>query len=764
MAVSEQIAERAAQLREELRLHIYRYNVLNDPIITDAEYDKLFHELVALEEEHPELRTPDSPTQRVGSDLDTDFAKVQHPAPILSLANAFSGDDLLKWEERNQRRLGDETTFSYVLEPKLDGLSIVITYENGLLTTAATRGNGEMGDDVTANVKTINTVPLRIPADPNSTLQAPARLVVRGEVLFLKEDFETLNHEQEAKGLPQYVNARNTASGSLKQKDSRITAQRALTAYLYDIVDSEGVEVDSEWELLEYMRGLGFNIVADAKSYPTLSSVIPHLDGWEARRHDLPYEIDGLVIKVNDLSQKRELGISGKDPRGAIAYKFPAEEGTTELVGVTVNIGRTGKVTPTAQLEPIYLGGVTVSNASLHNYDLIEQLDIRMGDRVVIKRSGDVIPYVIGPVTGARDGDETPIAPPQTCPFSDDALVSPDGAVDLFCPNPKCPERVFRSLEFFVSRGAMDIDGMGPQTIQALIEANLIEDEADIFYLQADPIVALEGFADKKVENMLAAIEIAKQRPLAQLIAALGVDGVGSTVAALLTERFKTMDDLVQLASAVQAAETEMLALGQPFNATSDTLEGQLPDVKRARDRLNNPLVDLASRYVDVEPDKLESRLARLLKPLLAIAPEDAPSTQALAEALHNLIIAAKPLLTIEGLGPILVRNIVVWFGDDHHQTLLRKMSDAGVNMQAEETEQASTTLEGKKFVLTGSMSVPRDEIKDLIEAHGGSVSGSVSKRTDYVVVGEKPGSKASKAEQLGITILSEADLRAMIN
>ncbi|MEL6527189.1 MAG: NAD-dependent DNA ligase LigA, partial [Chloroflexota bacterium] len=438
---------------------------------------------------------------RVGSDLDSDFDKVQHAAPILSLSNAFDADDLQKWEDRNQKLLPDNVELNYVLEPKLDGLSIVLTYENGVLVTAATRGNGEAGDDVTLNVKTINTVPLRIPADPDSTLSAPERLVVRGEVLFLKEAFEALNEEQQAKGLPEYVNARNTASGSLKQKDSRITAERDLTAYIYSIVDSDGVEVGNETGVLDYLTQMGFYIVPETSHYPTLSHIIPHLSEWEARRHDLPFEIDGLVIKINNLAIQRELGVSGKDPRGATAYKFPAEEGTTELIGVTVNVGRTGKITPTAQLEPIYLGGVTVSNASLHNYDLIQQLDIRMGDRVVIKRSGDVIPYVIGPVEGARDGDEAPIEMPQTCPFSGDELIRPEGAVDLFCPNPRCPERVFRSLEFFVSRGAMDIDGMGPSTIEALISADLIQDEADIFYLQAEPILELEGFGDKKVEN-----------------------------------------------------------------------------------------------------------------------------------------------------------------------------------------------------------------------------------------------------------------------
>ncbi len=759
--MAENVEQRAAQLRNELNQHIYRYHVLNDPIITDAEYDRLFHELVAIESEHPELRTPDSPTQRVGNDLNEDFPKVQHPAPILSLSNAFDEEDLRNWEKRNRRLAGEDATFEYVVEPKLDGLSVVITYIDGLLTTAATRGNGDIGDDVTANIRTVNSIPLRIPLDSDSPHEAPPRLVVRGEVLFLKEDFERLNREQETKGLPRYVNARNTASGSLKQKDSRITAERALTAYIYDIVDSDGLLLDKETEILDFLTEMGFYVVPGAEFYPNLSQVIPQLPTWEARRDDLPFEIDGLVLKLNDVNLRRELGVVGKDPRGATAYKFRAEEGTTDLLGVTVNIGRTGKVTPTAQLEPIYIGGVTVSNASLHNYDLIEQLDIRLGDRVVIKRSGDVIPYVIGPVPGARDGSEQPIMPPEICPFSEDTLVRPEGAVDLFCPNPKCPERVFRSLEFFVSRGAMDIDGMGPQTIKALIDAGLIEDEADIFYLQTEQIIGLEGFAEKKVENLLASIEAAKQRPLSQLIASLGIDGVGTTVAQLLTERFKHVDDLVQCANDIQQAEAEFRELARTFEGTRDTLEGQLPDVKRARLRIENPLVQLAPRYVDAE--NLETRLNRLLKPLLELAPEDAPDSGVIAQKLHRLIEAAKPLLSMDGLGPILVRNIVDWFADEHRQTLLKKMRDAGVNMQAEEQEQAGTALEGLTFVLTGTMSEPRDTIKDLIEQYGGKVTGSVSKKTSYVVVGENPGSKAEKAATLGVPTISETDLREMV-
>ena len=762
MTASEAIQDRAAELREELNYHIYRYYILKDPIITDPEYDKLYHELVQIEDEYPDLRTSDSPTQRVGSDLEADFPKVQHAAPILSLSNAFSSDDLQQWEQRNLKILDTDLSLDYVLEPKLDGLSIVITYRNGVLETAATRGNGELGDDVTQNVRTINTVPLRIPADPKSDLTPPPYLVVRGEVLYHKDDFEALNQEQEVKGLPKYINARNTASGSLKQKDSRVTAERPLTAYIYSIVASEGLSLDTEQSILDYLQAMGFNIVTETEHVDNLDSVVGRLDTWENKRHDLPFEIDGLVIKINDLGVQENLGVSGKDPRGATAYKFPAEEATTDLLGVTINIGRTGKVTPTAQLEPVFLTGVTVSNASLHNYDLIEQLDIRMGDKVTIKRSGEVIPYVIGPVLGARDGDEESILPPEKCPFCDTKLVRPEGAVDLFCPNPKCPERVFRSLEFFVSRGAMDIEGMGPSTIQALIEADLISDEADIFYLKNEQIIDLEGFADKKVQNLLDSIQTAKDRPLAQLISALGIDGVGTIVANTLTDNLHTMDSLVAISEKVKASEQTFIDLSQPLINTENHLEGQLPDVKKARKRLRNPLVELAPRYIDGA--NLETRLARTLKPILEIAPADAPSLDELTTTLNDLIEAARPLLTIEGFGAILVRNVVEWFADEHHQALLTKMRDAGVNMEAEEQVQAGTSLENLKFVLTGTMSVSRDDIKALIEAYGGKVSGSVSSKTDYVVVGDNPGSKADKATKLNVPTISEADLRNMLD
>ncbi|MGQ9888054.1 MAG: NAD-dependent DNA ligase LigA [Aggregatilineales bacterium] len=671
MSETDKLAQRAAWLRDTLHEHNYRYFVLNDPVITDAEYDRLYHELKQLEEEHPELITPDSPTQRAGSDLSEEFPKVRHAAPVLSLSNAFSADDLLAWEERNRKLLPTGVRLDYVLEPKLDGLTVVLTYQNGLLTQAATRGNGEIGDDVTPNVRTIRTVPLRIPVQADGP-RPPERLVVRGEVLFLKTDFQALNQRQREAGLPLYVNARNTASGTLKQKDSRVTASRPLTAYVYDVLDAVGIRLDNEWEMLGYLREMGFNIPPGCAHYPTLSDIIQQLPEWEKRRHQLDFEIDGVVIKINDRALARELGAVGKDPRGATAYKFPAQEATTRIVGVTVNVGRTGKVTPTAQLEPVFVGGVTVSSASLHNYDLVEKLDIRLGDAVIVKRSGDVIPYVVGPIAANRTGSEQPIAPPERCPFCESRLIQPEGAVDYFCPNPRCPERVFRKVEFFVSRGAMDIEGMGSQTVKTLIERGLIADEADVFFVQPETLLALEGFAQKRVDNLMAAIEAAKHRPLAQLLASLGIDGVGGTTAELLAQHFGSIERLAQ------ASVEEIDAL--------------------------------------------------------------------------------------EGIGPVIAENVAAWFANGTNHQIIEKMRAAGVNLQAEEKRVFSSALAGFTFVLTGTLpTLSREQATALIEAHGGRVTSSVSKKTSYVLLGESPGSKADKARELGVPLISEADLRRMI-
>ncbi len=769
------VSARAAQLREELQRHNHQYYVRHEPLVSDAEYDRLLQELQTLEASHPELVTPDSPTQRAGSDLSDEFGKVTHAAPVLSLANAFDEDDLRAWEQRNLRFLPEDAPLAYTLEPKLDGLSIVLTYEDGLLTRAATRGNGETGDDVTANVRTIRSIPLRIPVAADGR-EAPALLVVRGEVFFNKADFAELNRQQEAQELPRYVNARNTASGTLKQKDSRITASRPLSASVYDVLAAEGLDVDTQYRQLESLDALGFPVPPDVQHCADLAALVALLPAWETRRNELPFQIDGLVIKVDDLQLAQELGVAGKDPRGAIAWKFPAEEASTRLLNVSVNVGRSGKITPAAALEPVFVGGVTVSSASLHNYDQVARLDIRVGDTVIVKRSGDVIPYVVGPLVAARDGSEQVIHPPRTCPFCEQAVAQPEEAVDWFCVNPVCPERVFRQVEFFVSRGAMDIEGMGPETIRTLIDETFIHDVADIFLLEArrEDLLALEGFGETKVDNLLAAIEEAKSRPLERVLASQGIDGVGGTVAALLAGELPglagsagSQDNatlpLATLAKDVQDASARFaLEAGKLLSHFCPAEDGASREQLRARTLLLNPLTELAPRYLDADPDTVATRLQRALKPLLDDTECDPGG---LAGPLQQMIRAAAPLLKIEGLGPVLTQNIVTWFADDHNRRLLQKLADAGVRLQVEPAAALTdSALQGLTFVLTGTLpTLSRAEAKGLIEAQGGKVTGSVSRKTDYVIAGEAPGSKARKAEQLEIPILDEPGLQALL-
>ncbi|MGQ9848519.1 MAG: NAD-dependent DNA ligase LigA [Aggregatilineaceae bacterium] len=668
------IKARVEELRRVLNEHIYRYHVLNAPIITDSEYDALFEELKRLEAEHPELITPDSPTQRVGSDLQEDLPKVRHPAPILSLGNVFSPEEIRAWRERIGRLLPENTRLAYVVEPKFDGLTVVLTYEDGVLVQGATRGNGELGDDITGNVRTVRTIPLRIPVSGNGPA-IPHRLVIRGEVLFHKKDFAELNRRMVAEGLPPFVNARNTAAGAIKQKDTRITAQRPLTAYCYGIVAADGPVPATQWETLHYLRDLGFLTAHDViQRFDNLDDVIAFVQAFEARRHDLPYEIDGLVIKIDDLATYHDLGVVGKDPRGAVAYKFPAEEATTRLLDVAANVGRTGVLTPTAILEPVFVSGVTVRQASLHNYDLIAQKDIRIGDRVIVKRSGEVIPYVVGPILAARTGEERPITPPAICPACGSPVARDEGEVAYYCTNAACPERIARNIEYFVSREAMDIEGLGERGVRQLLEQGLIHDEADLFTLTVDDLLQLEGFADKKARNLLNSIQTARQRPLARLIAALGIRGVGSTVAELLAQHFRSID--------------------------------------------------------------------------------------------HLAAASSEELQSLEGLGPHTAKAIVEWFANPRNRTLIEKLRRAGVRLEETAVPQPrlSDRLAGLTFVLTGTLpTLKRNEAAALIEQHGGKVVGSVSKKTSYVVVGEEPGSKLTKAQELGVPLLDEAGLLALL-
>jgi DNA ligase (NAD+) len=546
---------RAAVLRDELRAHSYRYHVLDDPIISDAEYDRLMRELQRLEDDYPELRSDDSPTRRVGATPTSQFAKVRHPQPMLSLGNAFDEDELRAWRERVARLLGDGASIAFVAEPKIDGLAIALTYEDGRFSLGATRGDGEVGEDVTANLRTVPSIPLLLGAgdQPAASTPIPRQIEVRGEVYIRIADFEALNNRLAAAGEKVFANARNSAAGSLRQKDPGLTAARPLRFFAYAVGPFAGVELHSQWQTLQYLRSLGFPVNVDARRFEDFEQVLAYCREWMTRRGELPYEADGIVLKVDDFAQQRELGVVGRDPRWAVALKFPAREAVSKLLAITVNVGRTGVITPNAAIEPVVLGGVTVRNASLHNADYIAQRDIRIGDYVTVKRAGDVIPYIVGPVTGRRDGSEQPYVFPATCPACGTALERVEGESAWRCPNfGICPAQLVRRVEHFVSRGALDIAGIGEKQAQLFVEKGLVSDVADLYFLTAASFAGLEGFGEKRIANLLTAIEGSKQRPLDRLLVALGVRFVGSTAAQLLARSLGSLD-------AVMAATPEQL-------------------------------------------------------------------------------------------------------------------------------------------------------------------------------------------------------------
>ncbi len=536
----ERLRQRLEQLRREIHYHNYRYHVLDSPIISDYEYDQLVKELREIEAAHPEWITPDSPTQRVGAAPSEKFVKVRHPAPILSLGNAFTVEDVYAWYERILKLDQRVAQADFVVEPKIDGLTVVLHYRQGVFVQGATRGDGEIGEDITNNLKTIRALPLRLPVAPDGPAPPPY-LVVRGEVFITLADFEELNRRLEEAGEKTYLNPRNTAAGSLRQLDPALTASRPLTLLTYAIVAGEGDLPKTHLETLALLHALGFPVV-ESTYYRTLEEVIAAYQEWVKRRDQLPYEADGIVIKINDLSLAEDLGFVGKDPRGALAFKFPAREVTTKLIDIGVNVGRTGVLTPYAILEPVEIGGVIVKQATLHNFDYIAEKDIRIGDRVAVKRAGDVIPYVIGPVVAARTGEERVFTPPQVCPACGQPVAHFEGEVAWYCVNATCPAQLVRNLEHFVSRGAMDIVGLGIKIVEQLVEAGLVRDVADLYSLRREDLLKLEGFADKKADNLLQAIETSKTRPLSRLITALGIRGVGEVIAADLAKAFPDLD------------------------------------------------------------------------------------------------------------------------------------------------------------------------------------------------------------------------------
>jgi DNA ligase (NAD+) len=696
-------AVRARQLRDELNEHSYRYYVLNDPTISDAEYDALTAELRQIETEHPELITPDSPTQRVGGQVAEGFNKVRHPQPILSLSNAFDENDVLAWLERTKQyaakniagvdmsRLDD-----FVVEPKIDGLTVVLTYEQGRLVQGATRGDGVIGEEITANLRTVKSVPLNLRA----ATRAPQRIAVRGEAYMPIADFERMNEQQREAGERTFANPRNFASGALRQLDPSLTAKRPLQVLCYQIVEwvphpdplpeGEGAgkptppgrglgggAPQSQWDTLQTLKDFGFRVSDITKRFTNINDVVAYCKEYISKRETVPFEIDGMVIKLNDLELAEQLGFVGKDPRGAIAFKFPAREATTILKEVDVRVGRTGNIVPNAVLEPVHVGGITISNATLHNYEDIARKDIRLGDRVIVKRAGDVIPHVAGPVVSARTGNEQMIEPPANCPFCGTPLTRREGEVALYCTNWDCPGKLDRAIEHFVGRGAMDIEGLGEKIVSQLIDAGLIADVADLYSLKQSELLTLEKFAEKKAQKLVDAIEASKQQPLYRLIIGLGIRHVGDVAARALADHFGSIDALMKAAKE--------------------------------------------------SPDEFQN---------------------------------------IDGVGPTIAQSIIEWATRESTHELIEKLKHAGVNPTQEvrrSVEPVAGPFAGKTFVITGTLSQPREVIAEWIVAHGGKVSDSVSAKTSYVVVGDAPGaSKITKAQKLNVPMIGEEELKKL--
>ena len=541
--------ERAEALREEINLHNHRYYALDSPLISDAQYDGLMRELRALEEAHPELVTPESPTQRVGAAPASQFQEVEHPQPMLSLANAFDEAELVAWSRRAAGLL-ETDAFAMVCEPKIDGLAIALTYEDGKLARGATRGDGLRGEDVTSNVRTIASVPLALRG------AAPRRLEVRGEVYFPLDGFRKLNEERAEKGEPLYANPRNSAAGSLRQLDSRITASRPLALFIYQLGWAEdGAYPGTHWEVLAWLRELGFRVNPEIERAETIEQVEAYHARWLEERHQKNYQTDGVVAKIDRLDYQRHMGSVGREPRWAIAYKFPAEQAVTRLLDIGINVGRTGSLNPYAVLEPVQVSGVTVKQATLHNEDDIQRKDIRIGDYVIVERAGEVIPQVVGPVLDRRTGAERPFEMPERCPVCGEPVTRPEGEAMHRCTNSVCPAQTFERLRHFVSQDAMDIQGLGGKLVSALLEAGLVWEMPDIYTLTKEQLLELERMGDKSTDNLLAGIAASKGRPLPAVISALGILHVGSETAELLARRFGSTQRLAE------AGEEELEAI-----------------------------------------------------------------------------------------------------------------------------------------------------------------------------------------------------------
>jgi len=662
----DQARKRHEALCSTLHRHNYLYHVLDQPEISDADYDRLLQELLDLETQFPELVHPESPSQRVGAPPLEKFEQVRHSLPMLSLENAFTEADMRQFDDRVRRFLAREQPLEYVCEMKMDGVAVELVYEEGRLQTGSTRGDGTTGEKITENLKTIPSVPLVL------TSPCPSLLEVRGEVYMELDNFQALNREREEEGLPTFANPRNATAGSLRQLDSAVTARRPLQIFCYGIGRLEGEAPRTHEQLLQQLQEWGLRTnLAGTTCCPDIEAVITHYHSLQQRREDLPYEIDGMVVKVNELALQRELGEKTRTPRWAIAWKFPPRQAVTTLEDIQLQVGRTGAITPVALLQPVEVSGVTVSRASLHNWDEIDRLDVRIGDQVVVERAGDVIPDVVRVLTEKRRGNETQVPLPTHCPACASPVERLEGEVVPRCQGLSCPAQLKESLKHFARRGGMDIDGLGGKYIDQLLQLGLVKNVADLYRLRKKDLFRFERMGDKLAEKLLAAIEASKKRPLSRFLNALGIRHVGDHMAKVLASQF-----------------------------------GSLEELSRA---------------------------------------------------------SQEDLLAIHEVGPQVASSVTSFFASPQNQQILADLSMLGVHPEREQ-RRAGGPLSGKTFVFTGSLALfSRKEAQTLVEKLGGRASGSVSKKTDFVVAGEEAGSKLARAQELGVTVLSEEEFQQMV-
>ncbi|MGQ0575718.1 MAG: NAD-dependent DNA ligase LigA [Pseudonocardia sp.] len=763
---SPDVRERHARLAAEVADHQFRYYVLDAPVISDGQFDELWRELLAIEEAHPELVTPASPTQKVGGGFTTEFTAHAHLERMMSLDNAFAEDELRGWAERVQRDVGE---VRYLCELKIDGLAVNLLYEDGRLTRALTRGDGRVGEDVTLNMRTLAEVPERLTA--SDEFPVPELVEVRGEVYFRLADFAALNAAMVEAGKPVYANPRNTAAGSLRQKDPRVTASRHLRLICHGFGRRVGWGPARQSEAYAALRAWGLPTSERTVVRDTVDEVVAHVEHWGEHRHDISHEIDGIVVKVDEVAQQRRLGSTSRAPRWAIAYKYPPEEATTTLLDIRVNVGRTGRVTPFAFMEPVVVAGSTVSLATLHNADEVRRKGVLIGDRVVIRKAGDVIPEVLGPVVEARDGTQREFVMPTHCPECGTALVRQKaGDVDRRCPNARsCPAQLRERLFHVAGRGAFDIEGLGYEAAVALLAAGVVADEGDVFGLTEADLLRTELFTTKAGElsangrKLLANLAEARDRPLWRVLVGLSIRHVGPTAAQALAREFRSMD-AIEAAAAAAARDTEAAGMaitsdGSAAEPDADMGVGPAPAVIVPDG--GTPAADAAA----AEPGRAAA------EPGAAAA--DADAAAAAAKAVRDaaraqakaLAAALAPIANVEGVGPTIAAAVRDWFTVDWHGEVVAKWRSAGVRMVDEADASVPRTLEGLSIVVTGSMEAfSRDEAKEAIMVRGGRAAGSVSKKTAFVVAGEAPGSKYDKALEIGVPVLDEAGFRVLLD